>query len=93
MSAGSVTAVQPAQESSAEHIPERPTWRCGACGREWPCANARAVLGAEFVTCRTALLVYLAICQVDAIRDLSPGGLPPDLYGRFIGWATTGRTK
>ena len=82
-----MTVPQPARE----HVPGRPAWQCSECSREWPCAEAKVNLMAEFVACRTAVLVYLAMCHAEAVRD-HPGGMPPDLYGRFIGWATSIRS-
>ena len=73
-------------ERSAEHVPARPTWRCRNCGHEWPCRDARTTLTAESETCRTAVLAYLFLCQVDAAADLLPGGQEIDLHDRFIGW-------
>jgi len=71
-----------------EHNPQQPSWNCGTCEIEWPCAYARADLIAESIVGRTSVLVYLTMCLADAIADLSTVGLPPDLYGRFVGWAT-----
>ena len=87
MSVETVITVRPALEQSEEHVPERPSWQCRTCGSEWPCTNARASLVAECITSRIPMLVYLGMCQADATVDLSPGGLPPDLYDRFIEWA------
>lgn len=87
MSAETLTAARRTLERSAEHVPQRPSWHCRTCGHAWPCTNARADLMAESTTCRTPMLVYLSLCLADASADLSPGGLPPNLYDRFIGWA------
>lgn len=75
-------------EQPEEHNPQQPSWHCGTCGNEWPCAYARTDLNAESIAGRTSVLVYLTMCLADAVADLSTGGLPPDLYGRFVGWAT-----
>lgn len=56
------------------HTPNRPGWHCRGCGREWPCADTRADLGAEFRTDRTATLIYLSVCHADAAADLYPTG-------------------
>lgn len=74
-------------EQPGEHVPRQPSWTCAACGDEWPCEYARADLVAESSAGRTPVLVYLAICLADAVGDLSPGGLSPGLYDRFVGWA------
>ena len=85
--AGRMTMAGPVPEQALEHIPERPSWRCRTCRREWPCGKAKASLAADSVVCRTSVLVYLAICRADAAVDLLPGGSPSNLYDRFIGWA------
>jgi len=73
-------------EQPEGHNPQRPSWSCGTCGNEWPCANARADLIAESIDGRTPVLVYLTMCLAGAVVDLSSGGFPPDLYDRFVGW-------
>jgi hypothetical protein len=87
MSAETMTAARPTLEQSEEHVPQRPTWRCRKCGHQWPCADARADLMTEAITYPTPVLVYLSLCHAAATADLLPGGLPPDLHDRFIGWA------
>ena len=75
-------------EQPDEHNPQQPSWNCGTCGNEWPCASARADMIAESIVGRTPVLVYLTICLADAVADLSTRGLPPDMHGRFVGWAS-----
>lgn len=90
MPAEAMTGLGLSGEQSEEHHPQRPSWNCGTCGNEWPCACARANLIAESAVGRTSVLVYLAMCLADAIADLSADRLPPDLYDRFVGWAAAG---
>ena len=65
------------------HVARRPSWDCTACDQPWPCANAKADLAVEYVGQRTALVVYLAACLVEAGEALRH---PADLYDRFLGW-------
>ncbi|MGK5675253.1 hypothetical protein ACSNOB_20720 [Micromonospora sp. URMC 106] len=67
------------------HAPLAPTWACGTCGADWPCAAKRARLLAEFEVDPAMLSVYLASCLAAAARDLPPvSGV--SLQDRFIGW-------
>ena len=72
-----------------DHLGERPAWDCKVCGRPWPCAAAKVELAEQYRRFPTGLAVYLGSCLVEAIDDCSAGsgGLPPDLYERFLGWA------
>lgn len=76
--------------AGSPHLPLRPHWRCPACDGYWPCASAQTALLAEFRGSRLSLIVYLAGRLHDAIDDFSanPAGQVPDLYGRFLGWAS-----
>ncbi|MEU5549729.1 flavin reductase [Micromonospora sp. NPDC047793] len=72
-----------------DHVASRPTWRCRACGTDWPCGRAKRDLLAEYGTRRTDLLVYLAILWEEALRQLTerhPGTGPAELHERFVGW-------
>jgi hypothetical protein len=57
------------REQPEEHNPQQPSWNCGACGNEWPCAHARADLIAESIAARTSVLVYLTMCLADAVAE------------------------
>lgn len=74
--------------SAAEHIAARPSWDCAACGRPWPCADARDDLRRQYAGSPTALSVYLASAMHDAIGDLPPDdrAASTELYARFLSW-------
>ncbi len=65
------------------HIPVRPTWLCGACGRPWPCPVRCEELKAEPV--RTGAQLYLGACYAAAAQDLADGNVEA-LWRRFVGW-------
>jgi hypothetical protein len=67
-----------------EHIADRPSWNCRACGDPWPCAPARKALIAELTM--VGLAVYMWTNLEEAARDLSgePFG---EVYTRFLGWS------
>lgn len=74
-----------------EHTPTRPGWWCAACGDDWPCAVAKVQLAEQFAGARSALVIYLAVCQWEAIDDatLSPRGgirIVNNMRERFVGW-------
>ena len=68
---------------TGEHEPKRPSWKCHACGEEWPCPPARerflATVGIR------DLAVMMGQMLHDALEDL-PGTGPGELYDRFIVW-------
>ena len=83
-----VAFVVAVSERLGEHTCARPRWDCRACGNSWPCADAKAELLREFRTFPSDLRTFLAGQMCDAIDDLTVHGgpVPPDLYGRFLGW-------
>ncbi|MEU1680523.1 flavin reductase [Micromonospora zamorensis] len=68
------------------HLPTRPTWRCGACGIAWPCSAAKLRLLGEYRQDRLALTVYLATLHAEASDQLSEVD-PGRLTDRFLSWA------
>ncbi|MDG4799893.1 hypothetical protein [Micromonospora sp. WMMD980] len=73
------------------HTPLRPMWFCRADGRQWPCAEARLRLRAEFADNLPGLAIYLAGMQYEATRDLyhlnpHDGPSPRELFDRFVAW-------
>jgi hypothetical protein len=79
----------PAPTTTVGHRPLRPSWRCGTCGREWPCEHGKAELLQQYEHDRVGLLVYLAGLLVDAVQEI--GGSPPEaLMERFVQWAKAG---
>ncbi|MFV2108274.1 flavin reductase [Micromonospora sp. LOL_015] len=80
-----VTArVVPAVAAGVGHVAWRPSWRCRACRRPWPCEPARAELLASFD--RIGRCMYVAELAAEAARDL-PDLTPAQTYARFIAWA------
>ena len=76
----------------AEHLPVRPCWNCGTCGKPWPCAPARDQLRADFRGFPTTLTVYLAAQYNTALDDCltAPADVPEDFYARFLSWTRPG---
>jgi hypothetical protein len=70
---------------SIEHNPERPGWRCRACGEPWPCPARRSSYLAEFAGNPVGLTMLMAGWLAEAARDL--GDEPARvLYARMLGW-------
>lgn len=71
------------------HCAVRPQWDCVSCQEPWPCPPAKVLLSEEYSSHRSALLVFLAGCMVDAINDsyTGSGPAPTDLFDRMLGWA------
>lgn len=72
------------------HLPTRPTWDCGACRQDWPCAAARHELRAEMHP--GALAVYVGGHLADASADM-PQLSPQALHHRFLGWTRAGLSQ
>ncbi|MEU6205617.1 hypothetical protein ABZ814_18785 [Micromonospora musae] len=82
---------RPYPPSAKPHLPLRPMWCCGACGRPWPCADARLLLKAEYAADQVALSIYLCGLLYEAAQDLyrldpDHGPSPGDLFTRFVAW-------
>ncbi|MFY1638299.1 hypothetical protein ACN27F_34280 [Solwaraspora sp. WMMB335] len=71
---------------TAEHLAQRPSWRCRVCADPWPCRTAREQLVHAYD--RIGLCLYLADRLIDAVAD-GLGPSPAGLYHRFLGWART----
>lgn len=69
--------------TAAAHDPARPSWKCRACERPWPCDPARDRLSREFT--RTRLALYAQAQMELAIGDM-PSASPAELYERFLLW-------
>ena len=67
-----------------EHIADRPSWDCRACGKPWPCDPAKAKLAAELGP--TALAVYAWEHAEEAAPQL-PGMPVAEFFDRFLTWA------
>lgn len=77
--------------AALDHSPTRPDWRCSACLNEWPCEDAKLRLAAIYASAPTALIIYLAKRQLEAIDDatLNPrSGIKciNSLRRRFVEW-------
>ncbi|MGI5520606.1 hypothetical protein ACQEUX_06590 [Micromonospora sp. CA-259024] len=73
------------------HTPLRPMWFCRADGQQWPCAEARLLLRAEFADNMPGLSIYLAGMFYEATKDLyrlnpHDGQTPIELFQRFVAW-------
>jgi len=75
--------------SVSRHQPVRPSWRCLACGDDWPCRRRRTELTLECGRDKVRLALYMAGFFSDALDD-SPQASPQDLYRRFLGWFCPG---
>ena len=73
------------RDTMSIHLPIRPGWTCGACGRPWPCPTRQRELLAEYEGARVSLMLHLAGCFVEASADL-PTAAAGALYRRFFGW-------
>ena len=67
-----------------DHVEERASWDCRACGRPWPCDPAREELAAALtpVALRTQMWTRLEV----AAQDM-PTAPARELFERFISWA------
>ncbi|MEW2384652.1 hypothetical protein AB0873_21535 [Micromonospora sp. NPDC047707] len=71
-------------------MPDTPSWTCGGCGEEWPCATKQSQLLAEYGGASTGLAVYLGSCLFAAVEDLP--ALPVGrARNRFLGWLPRAR--
>jgi len=68
---------------TGEHIEERPSWDCRACGKPWPCDPAREELAAALDP--TALRSQMWTRLEMAVSDLPPGP-SAELFERFLRW-------
>ncbi|RZU50566.1 hypothetical protein EV385_2341 [Krasilnikovia cinnamomea] len=66
-----------------EHIEERPSWSCLACGKPWPCDPARKSLAGELSP--TGLRIHMWIRLEVAVGDLPPTAAA-ELFDRFLRW-------
>ncbi|MEU4241208.1 hypothetical protein [Actinoplanes sp. NPDC026619] len=66
-----------------QHVEERPSWDCRACGNPWPCPTARAELATTLAptALRTNMWMRLEVAALDM-----PGGPAADLFERFLRW-------
>ena len=66
-----------------QHIEERPSWDCRACGQPWPCEIARKELKAELSP--TLLSVHMWT-RLEVAAEDEPDTSAAALFRRFIGW-------
>ncbi|GLH97333.1 hypothetical protein Pa4123_26080 [Phytohabitans aurantiacus] len=69
-----------------QHTPQRPSWDCSCCGKDWPCSPARIQLSEQYGPRRTDLAVYMAVQLGHAAGDLPAATTSTQLYERFIEW-------
>jgi len=81
-------AVNAENELERNHVGQRPSWDCAACGQSWPCANAKDMLLTEFRGCPSVLTIYMSAQLCEAVFDLTAHGTDPptDLFDRFMSW-------
>jgi hypothetical protein len=73
----------PGSHGHTEHIADRPSWDCLACGKPWPCDPAREDLAAELGP--TQLAMYMWASLEEAANDVC--ALPVgEAFDRFIAW-------
>lgn len=68
-----------------QHIEERPSWNCRACGEPWPCEIARKELAAELSPTRLRLHLWMRM-EIAAADELGPS--PKEMFRRFFGWTS-----
>ncbi|MGX7675954.1 flavin reductase [Plantactinospora sp. DSM 117369] len=73
------------EERWRRHVPVHPSYRCRACGLDWPCRDARLALLTGFRGNRLSLMVYLGSHLARALQDL-PDVHPALLASRFLHW-------
>lgn len=71
-----------------EHLEERPSWDCQACGRPWPCDHAREELATGLSP--AALRIEMWNRLEAACLDM-PHGPASEMFERFLHW--TGRPE
>jgi hypothetical protein len=65
------------------HLPLRPDWTCGGCGRPWPCPAARA----DLILAHLGDPAGLAATMMAWMRQAVDDGLPEaELQPRFLAW-------
>lgn len=69
-----------------EHMAQRPSWECRACGKDWPCDPARERLAAEYGADATGLATWLWMRLEEYALDAGPGPLS-GAFERFIAWS------
>lgn len=72
------------------HLPDRPSWRCLACDKPWPCVTAQVELLAEHDGHAVPLAMYLTGQHALAVGDIGETRTAADLYRRFLGWVGGG---
>ncbi len=66
-----------------EHIEERPSWDCGACGKPWPCDPAREELAATLTPVAPRTQMWTRLEEAAQDMPTTPAREP---FERFIGW-------
>ncbi|MEU4237918.1 hypothetical protein [Actinoplanes sp. NPDC026619] len=66
-----------------EHVQERPSWNCRACGKPWPCDPAREELATEMPLIEIRKLMWTRL--EEAALEIPPGPVV-ELFERFLHW-------
>lgn len=69
-----------------DHMPERPSWKCAACGQPWPCRDAKAHFSKQYANDRVGLSFYMGMVWQFADQEIGATLSPEDLYDRFVTW-------
>ena len=64
-----------------EHLHDRPSWDCQTCRQQWPCANAKADLKAEFSGFPSVLAIYILFWTMCLFQVLPFGVRTPEEEG------------
>lgn len=65
------------------HQPERPSWDCDTCGRQWPCDPARERLISEGTGPSLAAVMWMHLeYAVEEMPQMTGG----EIFERFISW-------
>lgn len=67
------------------HEPTRPAWWCESCACDWPCSQARVMLGDEYEADRIGLAARMTELMRQAREEL-PHVRAAELRTRFVEW-------
>ena len=79
----------PSRKPEPEHVADRPSWDCRACGAPWPCDLARKELLRQQDANPTAIATYMWMRLEEYAFDQGVGP-PADAFDRFLKWTRRG---
>ncbi len=78
--------------ADVEHLPQRPSWECRACGDPWPCLPAKVEIEVEHAKDPTPVGIRLHRMYRLAAWDADlPDAGDDALYARIVGWLPGGQ--